>query len=93
MLIADDTLIEKTGKHMGCVGYLYDQSKGKDILCHDVVSTFYHNREQRVPLYFTPYIKKEIAEKQNVWFKTKIQIALDILRMSFVKVNPRGYCF
>jgi hypothetical protein len=93
VLIVDDTLIEKTGKHMGCVGYLYDHSKGKDILCHDVVSTFYHNREQRVPLYFTPYIKKEIAEKQNVWFKTKIQIALDILRMSFVQVNPEAIVF
>lgn len=47
---------------MDAVGYLYDYSKGKTVLCHDIVSTFYRNGEQRVPLYFAPYVKKEIAE-------------------------------
>jgi hypothetical protein len=90
VLIVDDTLIEKTGEHMGGVGYLFDYSQGKSVLCHDVVSTFYQNQEQQVPLYFAPYVKKEVAEKNNIWFKTKIQIALDLLRMSLVQVKPEA---
>ena len=90
VLIVDDTLIEKTGEHMDGVGYLFDYSQGKSVLCHDVVSTFYQNQEQQIPLYFTPYVKKEVAEKNNIWFKTKIQIALDLLRMSLVQVKPEA---
>ena len=93
VVIVDDTLIEKTGTHMDGVGYLYDYSKGKNVLCHDVVSTFYRNGEQRVPLFFTPYIKKEVAEKNGIWFKTKIQIALDLLRMSLTRVHPEVVVF
>jgi len=90
ILIVDDTIIKKSGQAMDGVGYLYDYSKGKTVLCHDIVSTFYRNGEQRVPLYFAPYVKKEIAEKQGVWFKTKIQIALDLLRMSLLQVDPEA---
>jgi len=93
VVIVDDTLIEKTGTYMDGVGYLYDYSKGKNVLCHDVVSTFYRNGEQRVPLFFTPYIKKEVAEKNGIWFKTKIQIALDLLRMSLTMVHPEAVVF
>ncbi|MEM0466894.1 MAG: transposase [Candidatus Thermoplasmatota archaeon] len=41
ILSLDDTLIEKTGKMMDGVGYLYDPSQKRKVLCHDVVSTFY----------------------------------------------------
>ena len=63
VLILDDTLIEKTGKSMDGVGYLHDPSKKKSILCHDIVSTLYINGNRRVPLYFNPYLKKEVAEE------------------------------
>ncbi len=93
VVIVDDTIIEKTGKDMDGVGYLYDHSKGKSVLCHDIVSTFYRNGEQRIPLFFNPYIKKEVAEKTGVWFKTKNQIALDLLRMSLIQVHPEAVVF
>ena len=93
VLIVDDTLIEKTGKHMDGVGYLFDHCKGKSILCHDIVSTYYHNGEQQVPLYFIPYVKEEIAGQYDLWFKTKIQIALDLLRMSLMQVHPEVVVF
>jgi len=63
VFILDDTLIEKTGKSMDGVGYLYNHSKKKSILCHNVVSTLYINGNRRVPLYFNPYLKKEVAEE------------------------------
>jgi len=93
VVIVDDTIIEKTGKDMDGVGYLYDHSKGKSVLCHDIVSTFYRNGEQLIPLFFNPYLKKEVAEKIGVWFKTKNQIALDLLRMSLIQVHPEAVVF
>ncbi|HEC89798.1 MAG TPA: hypothetical protein ENI44_04380 [Thermoplasmatales archaeon] len=53
------------------MGSLYDHSKRKNILCHNVVSTFYVNGNHRVPLHFNPYIKREVAEELDIWFKTQ----------------------
>ena len=94
ILSLDDTLIEKTGKTMAGVGYLYDSSKKKNILCHDIVSTFYRGScAEQLPLYFEPYVKKEIAETTGVWFRTKIQITLDLLRQSLSQVTPVAIVF
>ena len=93
VLIVDDTIIEKSGKHMDGVGFLFDHCKGKSVRCHDIVSTHYKHRDQQVPLYFTPYVKEELAMQQDVWFKTKIQIALDLFRKSLMKVHPEVVVF
>ena len=93
ILSLDDTLIEKTGKVMGGVGYLYDSSQKKNVLCHDIVSTFYRSSTDQLPLYFEPYVKKEVAEITGMWFRTKIQIALDLLRQSLVQVTPAAIVF
>jgi len=93
VLIVDDTIIEKSGEHMGGVGFLFDHCKGKSVRCHDIVSTYYQHGDQQVPLYFTPYVKEELAMQQDVWFKTKIQIALDLFRESLMKVHPEVVVF
>ncbi|HID25591.1 MAG TPA: IS701 family transposase, partial [Thermoplasmata archaeon] len=93
VLIVDDTIIEKSGKHMDGVGFLFHHCKGKSVRCHDIVSTHYQHRDQQVPLYFTPYVKEELAMQQDVWFKTKIQIALDLFRKSLMKVHPEVVVF
>jgi len=93
ILSLDDTLIEKTGKAMGGVGYLYDSSQKKNVLCHDIVSTFYRGSTEQLPLYFEPYVKKEVAEATDIWFRTKIQIALDLLRRSLAQVTPAAIVF
>ena len=78
---------------MDGVGYLHDPSKKKSILCHDIVSTLYINGNRRVPLYFNPYLKKEVAEELDIWFKTKVQIATDLLRVSLLWVKPSVVVF
>ena len=88
VLIVDDTIIEKSGGHMDGVGFLFDHCKGKNVRCHDIVSTFYHNVNLHVPLYLTPYVKKEHATDMDIWFKTKIQLALDLLRKSLMQISP-----
>jgi SRSO17 transposase len=92
-LIVDDTLIEKTGENMDGVGFLFDHCKGKNVRCHDIVSTYYQRGNLQVPLYFTPYMKEELATQQGIWFKTKIQIALDLLRRSLLQVCPEVVVF
>ena len=93
VLIVDDTLIEKTGEHMDGVGYLFDHCTGKTVQCHDIISTYYRQDDQQVPLYFTLYVKEELAMNQDVWFKTKIQIALDLFRRSLMQVHPEVVVF
>ena len=93
ILSLDDTLIEKTGKTMGGVGFLYDSSQKKNVLCHDIVSTFYRTSTEQLPLYFEPYVKQEVADVTGKWFRTKIQIAMDLLRQSLAQVNPAAIVF
>ena len=93
ILSLDDTLIEKTGKTMAGVGYLYDSSQKKNVLCHDIVSTFYRGSSEQLPLFFETYVKQEVAEAMGVWFRTKIQIALDLLRQSLMQVTPTAIVF
>ena len=93
VIALDDMIIEKSGKHMDGVGYLKDSCSGKMVLCHDVVSTFYQNGKQYTPLYGQLYFKKDVADQLDIWFKTKIQIALDLLRLSLVQVNPEAIVF
>lgn len=93
VIALDDMLIEKSGKHMDGVGYLKDPCSGNMVLCHDIVSTFYRNGKQRVPLYVQPYFKKDVADQLDIWFKTKIQIAVDLLRLSLIQVNPEAIVF
>ena len=88
VLIVDDTIIEKSGGHMDGVGFLFDHCKGRNVRCHDIVSTFYHNVNLHVPLYLTPYVKKEHATDMDIWFKTKIQLAMDLLRKSLMQISP-----
>jgi hypothetical protein len=93
ILSLDDTLIEKTGKTMGGVGFLYDSSQKKNVLCHDIVSTFYRTSAEQLSLYFEPYVKKEVADVTGTWFRTKIQIAMDLLRQSLAQVQPAAIVF
>jgi hypothetical protein len=94
VLIVDDTIIEKSGKQMDGVGFLFDHCKGKSVRCHDIVSSFYHNSDGvHVPLYFTPYVKEEHATRLDIWFKTKIQIALDLIRKSLMHITPEVVVF
>ena len=63
------------------------------MLSHNIVSTFYWNGKQRIPLYGQLYFKKDVADQLDIWFKTKIQIAVDLLRLSSAQVTPEVIVF
>ena len=40
-----------------------------------------------------PYVKKDVADQLDLWFKTRIQIAVDLLRQSLSQVTPEAVVF
>lgn len=80
-LLIDDTLIEKFGEFMDGVGKLYDHSQSRYLeYAHCLVSLVYANhKELRYPLKFELYRKKEDCEHEAIVFKTKIEIAQELV--------------
>ena len=76
-LIIDDTINEKTGKHMEEAGYHYDSSQGKAVWGHDLVTTHYANGDSEYPASLSLYVKKDTCHEEKKTFKTKIQLAVD----------------
>jgi SRSO17 transposase len=78
-LVIDDTLSEKSGKHIEGVGWFRDISQGKNILAHNIVSTHYFTGTFHVPLDFEIYVKEKDCQDKSK-FRTKIEIAKELLK-------------
>lgn len=79
-LVIDDTLSEKSGKHIEGVGWFRDLSKNKDILAHNIISTHYFAGTFHVPLDFEIYVKKEDCRPDKAKFRTKIEMAKELMK-------------
>lgn len=44
-------------------------------------------------MYFIPYIKEEQSQNRDIWFKTKIQLALELLKRSLLQITPEVVVF
>jgi DDE superfamily endonuclease len=78
IVVIDDTLSEKTGKHIEGVGVFWDHVQRKYTLAHNIVSTHYITRTFHVPLDFAIYKKREDC-KNDAEFKTKVEIAKELM--------------
>lgn len=78
-LVIDDTLSEKSGKHIEGVGWFHDTSQNKDILAHNIISSHYIAGKFHVPLDFEIYVKKEDCQDKSK-FRTKIEIAKELVK-------------
>jgi len=81
VIAIDDVLLEKTGKHIDGVDWLFDPSQKKDILCHCLVTCTYNKLGQSYPLAFEPYFTQAVCEREEgkalgMTFRTKDQIAM-----------------
>jgi hypothetical protein len=70
-LIVDDTINEKTGKHIKEAGYHYDSVEGKPVWGHDLVTSHYVNGEAEYPVRLGLYVKRETCLKEERAFKTQ----------------------
>lgn len=93
VLIIDDTLIEKSGHSMEGAGWLFDHSRGRNIWCHDYLTTLYSDGEDRVPMHLVQYLKKEICPRLRKVFKTKLELAIDLIDKDLEYVRPKAVVF
>jgi SRSO17 transposase len=79
-LAIDDTLTHKTGKKMEGVGIFWDHSEKRYVLAHNIVTAeFVNPKGDSHPLDFRLYLKKEQSQEKRVPFKTKIDLAQELV--------------
>ncbi len=96
----DDTGYPKKGKHSVGVARQYCGQLGKQDNCQNAVSISVANRYASLPIGYRMYLPKEWAEDEarrkkagipeEVTFKTKPEIALDLVKQALEDNIPRG---
>ena len=79
ILAIDDTILEKTGKHIDEVGKLYDHATQSYVLGHNLVTSQYVTPRGCFPIGFRLYLKRD---KNDSAFKTKIQLAQELVEQA-----------
>lgn len=81
ILAIDDTLIEKSTmtKKMEGLIFHYSHTKGKSTYGHCLVSSHYRYGDISIPYNFDFYLNKKQAKKLNTPFKTKVEIAQELI--------------
>lgn len=95
-LLIDDSLIEKFGKFMEAVGKLYDHSNSRYLdYAHCLVVLIYVDHYgNHYPLRFDLYRKEEDCQKAKQPFRTKIEIAKELINYAIEQGIPfRGVIF
>jgi len=89
-LIIDDSLIEKFGKFMEATSKLYDYNEKKYLeYAHCLVSLFYLDHHgNRYPLRFDIYRSEEDCHQSKIPFRTKIQIAKELIQYAIDQEIP-----
>jgi hypothetical protein len=85
VLIVDDTLNHKTGKHMEGVNIHFDHAEGKTTLGHQLVTTHLVTGEFSVPVDFELYQRNEDQPD----FKSKNELAKTLI----ARAVADGFCF
>ena len=88
VLVLDDTVIEKSGHEMEGTGYLFDHSQHRNVWCHCYVTTMYSDGDERVPLHIEPYVKEEACASSSRAFKTKNELAVELVDRALELVHP-----
>jgi SRSO17 transposase len=93
-IIIDDTVLEHPyGPCIQGTGKYWDNSEKRWTLGHNIVTSLVANADDFEPLDIFFYLKEKYAEENNTVFKTKIQIARDIIRARAKQLNARGVVF
>lgn len=79
-LAIDDTLTHKTGKKIEGVGIYWDHSEKRYVLAHNIVTAeFVSPSGESHPVDFRLYIKADRCKEQAIAFKTKIELAQELV--------------
>jgi SRSO17 transposase len=86
--VLDDSLLEKIGKYIESAGYHYDHSKNEYVYGHQIVTSGFVFNSEFYPFLIELYTKVEECKKQKLVFKTKVEIALAILKKAIEFHKP-----
>jgi len=86
--IIDDSLLEKVGKHIESAGIHFDHTKNEYVFGHQIVTSGYVFQSGFYPFLLELYTKQEQCEKEGLFFKTKVEMAMDILRKAIAFHKP-----
>jgi len=75
-LVIDDTLLEKTGKHIPEVAIFYDHAHRHYILAHNIVTSQLYTSRGSFPIGYKLYLKRDKKDKE---FKSKIKLAEELI--------------
>jgi hypothetical protein len=92
LIVVDDTLNKKKGKKTFGVGWFQDHSNGNYVWANNIVTSALQYKECFIPHKARIYVKEEDAEKWNVEFRTKPDIAYEeIIKPLKIPTCVKGY--
>ncbi|MBJ6361200.1 transposase [Paenibacillus sp. MAHUQ-46] len=80
-LIVDDTCCkkDKSTKKMEALSFQYSHEEGRSIWCHNLVTTHIVSAGQSYAFDFRPYYQSEYGEAQRIDFKSKNDLAVEMI--------------
>jgi len=93
-LIIDDTVIEKQGKpkKIEGLGWHYSHSKGRTVYGHCLVTSHYRMGDVSFPYDFRFYLNETVASESGKVFKTKPEIACELIEKFESFKDEKVYC-
>ncbi len=79
VIVLDDTLVEKSGKKIPGAGKLYNHAENRFVHAQCIVTSHYADWRKHYPISFRQYYKEGSKEAQEYGFKTKIQLAMELI--------------
>jgi len=93
-LVLDDTILEHPyGASIEGVGSFWDSAEKRWILGHNVVTSMAVTENEVEPLDVGLYLKKEQAKKNGSVFRTKMEIAIEMIRARATEFQVIGVLF
>jgi len=79
VVIIDDSLLEKSGKLIPGAGKFFDHNTCSYVHAQNIVTSHYADWKKHYPLHFRQYYKEDSKEALEHGFKTKIQLAMELV--------------
>jgi len=95
IIALDDVLLEKTGKQIEDVGYMYDHSQKRTYLAHDLLFANYVDPKSRkhYPLDFRRFKKEDQCESEEVDFKKQTELFRELVGWCHENGIPGTFVF
>ena len=95
IIALDDVLIEKTGKHIEDVGFMYDHAQKRSYLAHDLLFVNYVDPKsgKHYPLDFRRFKKEDQCNAEEVDFKKQTALFRELVGWCHENAIPGTFVF